>query len=226
MEHMRTVVGLFGRAVLWEAHFPQHGRMGEDTGFPAWICFFLPFQSTSARSNEPFSMFALIFFCVLLWQTWYLKVVTGGAGDYWLASPNLFLGLLLSPRTVCNKVKRKVKQGRGLCGTQSRPFLYRGVARWIQTENMLEPEIHFGFTCQGRDSFLLPTALQSFLLSNAGMQRQRRSHAFVSKHWVHLNIRRGAPGCRRSAKQWWFVVSNWFFLIGKIMLASSERANT
>lgn len=65
MEHMRTAVGFL---VLWEAHFPQHGRMGEDAGFPARSCFFffISFQSTSARSNEPFSMFALIFVCVLL----------------------------------------------------------------------------------------------------------------------------------------------------------------
>lgn len=59
MEHTRTEVVLLGRAAVGST-VSQHGSTSEDAGFPAWS------WSASAQSEEPGSMFALIFVCVLI----------------------------------------------------------------------------------------------------------------------------------------------------------------
>lgn len=95
--------------------------MSEETGF--LLCSIhepnlalpLPCQSTSAENDEPCSMFALIFVCVNV-----TDVVFKGCDR----RSRRILARLSKPvldycccHSICNKLRTKVKQGRGVCRT-------------------------------------------------------------------------------------------------------------
>lgn len=149
--------------------------MSEDTGFlpgslhEASLHLSSPCSSTSAQNGEPRSVFALMFVCVLLWQTWHLKVVAGG--DYWLASPNLFwVSAVTAP--FATKWGKESEAGQRGMSDQS-----RSVEAW-PVEPRLKVFWSLKFISVSRaeaDTCFCCTWLCTY--SSSGMQKQRHSHA-------------------------------------------------
>lgn len=85
----RTEVAFLGSAAVGSIF--QHGSM-RTLGFSCAVymnpTFTLPIHMCTEQ-RAVLRVCSHICLCVNL-KTWYLKVVTGGAGDYWLASQNLF----------------------------------------------------------------------------------------------------------------------------------------
>lgn len=106
-------------------------------------------------------------------------------------------------QTIHNELRKKVKQGRGVC---------RASYSLLSTQAWPD-ESRAGNSFQ----FHVPRQILVFVaLGSAVIHPLEHRDAetetftcFASKHWAHLNIRKAAPGCRLSAERR-FIVPNWF----------------